>query len=89
MSADEYKVELAKYKARVADLKAVEVELVLESQLLHSGLDACRASPSRSMKMPHQDDWDQKHSREFQASVSPMALLQKTSLADIVARPVD
>ena len=31
MSADEYKVELAKYKARVDDLKAAEVELVLES----------------------------------------------------------
>ena len=32
MSEDEYKVELAKYKARVAELKAAEGELVLESQ---------------------------------------------------------
>ena len=31
MRQDEYKVELAKYKARVADLEAAEVELVLES----------------------------------------------------------
>jgi hypothetical protein len=31
MREDEYKVELAKYKARVADLEAAEVELVLES----------------------------------------------------------
>lgn len=32
MSDDEYKVELARYKARVAELEAAEVELVLESQ---------------------------------------------------------
>ena len=32
MSEDEYKVELAKYKARVAELEAAEVELVLESK---------------------------------------------------------
>ena len=31
MSEDEYKVELDKYKARVAELEAAEVELVLES----------------------------------------------------------
>ena len=31
MSKDEYKVELAKYKARVAELEAAEVELALES----------------------------------------------------------
>jgi hypothetical protein len=31
MSEAEYKVELAKYKARVAELEAAEVELVLES----------------------------------------------------------
>ena len=32
MSEDEYKVELAKYKARVAELEAAEVELVLDSR---------------------------------------------------------
>ena len=31
MSEDEYKVELDKYKARVAELEAAEAELVLES----------------------------------------------------------
>ena len=31
MSDDEYKVELAKYRAMVAELEAAEVELVLES----------------------------------------------------------
>ena len=31
MSEDEYKVELAKYKARVAELERAEVELVSES----------------------------------------------------------
>jgi hypothetical protein len=32
MSEDEYKAELAKYKERVAELKAAEVELVLQSR---------------------------------------------------------
>jgi hypothetical protein len=32
MREDEYKVELAKYKAIVAELEVAEVELVLESQ---------------------------------------------------------